>query len=265
MFIDIAFNVTEDAFKGSVDAVYKRAVDAGVHPVFVGLDAQSSLAALELSKKHGTGCYLGIHPLSKKKDGLDTLVAHFSEDNVIGIGECGLDYCRSSDREAQMQLFAEHLELGARANLPYFFHCREAYRDFTAMVGRYTHCGITGVVHSFDGTAEEAEELTKMGFYIGINGCSMRARESIEVIRSIPLTRLLIETDSPYCLIRKSYEAAKYVKGIIRARNNEPCYVGQVAEAAAAIKGIAVAELQHHAYENTLRLFPRLSKFIPGN
>lgn len=121
--------------------------------------------------------------------------------------------------------------------------------------------GISGVVHSFDGTTDEAEILIKMGFYIGINGVSMRSKESIEVLKRIPLNRILLETDSPYCLIRKSYAASEY-SDVVKAKHNEPSFIIQNAKALANIKNISLEEVEKVCFENTLRVFSGLKNFF---
>ncbi len=266
MFIDIAFNGTDMAFKNNLSNIMERSKKANVMPLVVGLDIKSSFDALDIAEKYNTFCYFGIHPLHfryNEQDDID-LKLLFSQleynrpeefnNSVLGIGECGLDYYRADNTEEQIEVFRRHLDLWSRYKLPYFFHCRSAYKDFNMMVDR----GIKGVVHSFDGTIQDMETLIENGFYIGVNGCSMKTSSNIDVIRKIPLNRLLLETDSPYCTIRKSYEGSKYTE-VLKVRHNEPCYINKIAEVVAKVKEIEIDDLENIVYDNTLNLFPQLA------
>jgi TatD DNase family protein len=127
-------------------------------------------------------------------------------------------------------------------------------------------------VHSFTGTGTEMLELVEMGFDIGINGCSMKTEENIEVVRNIPLDRIQLETDGPWCELRPSHASAAFVKdlpphgwksvkkekwvdGAMVKGRNEPCMIRLVAWAVAEIKGVSLAELTEQAWENTVRMF----------
>jgi TatD DNase family protein len=128
-------------------------------------------------------------------------------------------------------------------------------------------------VHSFTGTSEEMEELVQMGFDIGVNGCSLKTKENIEVVRKIPIERLQLETDGPWCEMRPSHASAEFllgkkvvgewksvkkerwVQGAMVKGRNEPCMIGRVATAVAGIRGISVEELSERAWENTVRMF----------
>jgi TatD family hydrolase len=179
---------------------------------------------------------------------------------IVGIGECGLDFYRKSNRAEQIAVFKTHLELAKHSNLPYFFHCRSAFGDFISCLDAAPSNTIRGVVHSFDGTLRQAQDLICRGFYIGINGCSMRTEENVAVVRSIPLGRILLETDSPYCLIRKSYHCSTFTR-ILKAKYNEPRHVACVAEAVANIKGISLIEVEERVYQNTTDLFPSIKAY----
>jgi len=117
----------------------------------------------------------------------------------IAVGECGLDYARLhlSSKEAQLKYFPPQLHLATKYNLPLFLHSRDAHQDLTAILRAHPH-PLRGVVHSFDGTWDEAQDLLGMGFLIGLNGCSLRTEESIEVVRRIPLESLLVERYAPH-------------------------------------------------------------------
>lgn len=274
MFIDIACNITCEGFKNNTDQIMKDCLDNNVMPLFVGLDYESSVECIALSEKYNTCCYIGIHPnhiynkITCDKDNEMTcdndniynfinnqiLDLDYNNPRVIAVGECGLDYFRSTQKDLQISIFKSHLSLST--DLPYFYHCRNAHSDFLKLANRF------GVVHSFDGTLEEAESILKRGFYIGINGCSLKTNENLNVVKEIPIDRILIETDSPFCMVRKSYAGSNYLNLISKGKINTPVNVIQIAEILSKIKGISMGELEGILLENTLRVFPKLKEFI---
>ncbi|KAI9759976.1 MAG: hypothetical protein M1835_000267, partial [Candelina submexicana] len=116
-----------------------------------------------------------------------------------------------------------------------------------------------GVVHSFTGTISEMQELVDMGLYIGVNGCSLKTAENLDVVRKIPLGRMMLETDGPWCEMRPSHASAthltdapalpkavkkeRWVEGCMVKGRNEPCAIGRVAHVVAAVKGVGVEEV----------------------
>lgn len=169
--------------------------------------AQSRLAGL---------CYatVGVHPCSAKSfdshvggpdallDELEALAMESKKTGVaVAFGEIGLDYDRLflSKKESQLKYFKAQLELAVKVQLPLFLHSRAASHDFEKLVGAYLdHLPRKGLVHSFTGTVDEMERLVALGLDIGVNGCSLKTEENLEVVRAIPLERLQIETDGPW-------------------------------------------------------------------
>lgn len=160
---------------------------------------------------------------------------------IIAIGECGLDYDRLhySTKEDQMKHFPIHFDLANKYKLPMYLHSRNTNGDFTKVVKEHRNKFSTGVVHSFTGTLQELKEYLEMDLYIGVNGCSLKTKENIEVVKQIPLDRIMIETDSPYCEIKRTHDSFKYVKtsfservkkekmklGLMCKDRNEPCMI----------------------------------------
>ena len=168
--------------------------------------------------------------------------------------------------------FEPHFKLTEKYKLPMYLHSRATDTEFIDIVRANRHRFSTGVVHSYTGTIEEMKALVDMDLYIGINGCSMKTEELIEVVKAVPIDRLMVETDCPYCDIRNSHASAKYVKtkfprkakdkydpksdefSVVRDRN-EPCTIVQVIEVIAALKGISTKEVADVSYANTLKMF----------
>jgi TatD DNase family protein len=125
---------------------------------------------------------------------------------VVAIGECGLDYFRDfSPREDQKKWFEAQLQTAVEIELPVFLHQRDAHKDFISILKRYIQKLPAAVVHCFTGTAEEMEESLEMGCYIGITGwiCDERRGKNLQsIVKDIPLSKLMVETDAPFLLPR---------------------------------------------------------------
>lgn len=258
MLVDISCNITDSQFKDDeLDSVIRRCKDNKVFPIFVGLDIESSKRSLQLAEIYDTFSYAGIHPLHSKNtnENLDEIFK-LNNPRLIGIGECGLDYYRLeySDKDTQKRIFKKQLDLQGKR---YFIHSRDSHRDLLEILSDYS---VNGVVHSFTGTVEESKDLIKKGYFIGINGCSLKSEEGLEVVRNLPLEHILVETDSPYCKIRASYAGYKYVKTIynlpkILKKRNEPSCLRQVVEVIGEIKGMNVEEMERILEENILKFY----------
>ncbi|KAI3404814.1 pi038 [Candida oxycetoniae] len=138
---------------------------------------------------------------------------------VKALGEIGLDYDRLhySTKEQQIEMFKRQLDLLRELpfKIPLFLHMRAACDDFVEIIQPYIDTGIIergkGVVHSFTGSKSELQKILDLGFFIGVNGCSLKTQENVEVASKIPIDKLMIETDAPWCGIRKSHASYKYL------------------------------------------------------
>merc|ERR1712216_218390 len=104
------------------------------------------------------------------------------------------------------------LDLAKSLQLPVIFHNRNTQGDFAAVVKRRRADFTTGIVHSFTGSADEMRELCDLGLYIGINGCGLQSDELLEMVKEIPMDRLVVETDAPWCGIKNSHPSSKHIK-----------------------------------------------------
>ncbi|KAI5432446.1 hypothetical protein KIW84_036255, partial [Lathyrus oleraceus] len=229
-------------------------------------------------------CTVGVHPtrckefeesgdpenhfqalLSLAKEGIQ-------KGKVVAVGECGLDYDRLHfcPAEIQKKYFEKQFELAYITKLPMFLHMRAAAEDFCEIVEKNKDRFSGGVTHSFTGTTDECVKLLSFDkMYIGINGCSLKANENLDVVKGIPIERMMIETDSPYCEIKNTHAGMGFVKSkwsskkkekydqecMVKGRN-EPCLVRQVLEVVAGCKGINDTDnLSRTLYHNTCRMF----------
>jgi TatD DNase family protein len=180
----------------------------------------------------------------------------------VAFGEIGLDYDRLflSPKDKQLKYFEAQLDLAVEVQLPLFLHSRAAGEDFERLLkSRLDRLPRRGLVHSFTGTIDEMLRLVDLGLDIGVNGCSMKTEENLEVVKAIPLDRIQIETDGPWCEIRPSHASSKYLddaaplpkavkkerwqKGCMIKGRNEPVAIAHVAHVIARVKGISVEEV----------------------
>ena len=240
-------------YGGETKDVLQRARAAGVSRMTViGTRAADSEAAVQLSEnEEGVFCAVGIHPndvddvdekeWGRIKDLVDT-------GEVSAIGETGLDWFRTvASKENQQLFFDRHIGLSQATELPLVIHTRESIRDVLNALAKATQQKpMTGVLHAFSGTAEEAVEALDLGFYIGFAGMvTFRSAESLrEVAKTVPLDRLLIETDSPFL----SPEP-------LRGKRNEPAHVVHTARCLANIRGETIESLAAATTANACRLF----------
>eukprot|EP00560_Eucampia_antarctica_P002668 CAMPEP_0197832748 /NCGR_PEP_ID=MMETSP1437-20131217/15955_1 /TAXON_ID=49252 ORGANISM="Eucampia antarctica, Strain CCMP1452" /NCGR_SAMPLE_ID=MMETSP1437 /ASSEMBLY_ACC=CAM_ASM_001096 /LENGTH=307 /DNA_ID=CAMNT_0043436301 /DNA_START=275 /DNA_END=1198 /DNA_ORIENTATION=- len=199
------------------------------------------------------------------------------EGTVVAMGELGLDYARTEfcPVDVQKRGFIAQLNIALQIGLPLFLHNRDTGTDLLDILKEHYFSKDTennfilgGVVHSFDDTLELARKFIDLGLYIGINGCSLKKPENLAVVKEIPLNRLMLETDCPWCDIRATHAGhghiqtkfptkteKKYVEGSCVKGRYEPCHIIQVAEVIAGIKGIPVRDVAQASAENAKKLF----------
>ncbi|HEX5737413.1 MAG TPA: TatD family hydrolase [Hydrogenophaga sp.] len=213
-------------------------------------------------------CTVGVHPDNEgvQEPSLDDLLSRAGRPRVVGIGETGLDYYRLGERTVadmawQRERYLTHIRAGRLMDLPLVIHTRSASADTLAILresGGF-QSGATespqsrsrGVFHCFTETSEVARAALEMDFYISFSGIITfrNAAELREVVRFVPMERILIETDSPY-LAPVPY----------RGKTNTPAYVPHVAKQVAEIKGLSVEEVAAATSRNFEQLFSRVTE-----
>ena len=164
---------------------------------------------------------------------------------VKAIGEIGLDYhYEDIPREIQLKAFRAQMELARELNLPVIVHERDAHEDGMAVVREFPE--VTGVFHCYSGSAEMARQLVNLGWYIGFTGVLTfkNARKALEVASSIPLERIVLETDCPYMAPEP-----------FRGKRNDPGKIYRMAEKLAEIRGLSVEQIHEITVENGKRLY----------
>ena len=247
MLFDTHAHYDDEAFDLDRDAVI---TDFGGLIVNPGCTVESSALAVEMASRHeNMYAAVGIHPencgdfVPAHIDALRELAKH---EKVVAIGEIGLDYywAENPPKEFQQEVFRQQLQLALERDLPGIIHDREAHGDTLAIVKEFpTLCG---VFHCYSGSVEMAQELIKMGWYLGFDGplTYKNARKTVEVAEAIPLDRLVVETDSPYL-------SPVPMRGKRNDSRNIPYILGKLAE----IRGISAAEAEAITCQNGKKLF----------
>ena len=256
--IDSHAHLTLPQFDNDRDMVIQRALDVGLtHIITVGIDMEDCKKALNLAQQQEIiSVSVGIHPHDAKSVGNGTygeLKDLAMQERVVAIGEIGLDFYRNlSPQKTQVRCFREQLQLARDVSLPVIIHDREAHREIVDMLQQEKAEEIGGVIHCFSGDWTMAKTCMDMGFYISIPGTVTFKASGVyqDLVRDIPLDRLLIETDCPF-LTPHPY----------RGKRNEPAHVRFVAEAIARIKGKDIAEIGELTTRNAQKLF----KLLPND
>ena len=217
--IDTHCHIHDPEFAGKydkpVEQIIAEAKQAGVEQfICIGTDALSSERAVEFAAEHGQYATIAIHPHEVASKTMQQLDAEFkrietlckqNSQQLVGIGECGLDYFYHEDgiiREGQQALLRRHLDLAVCYNKPLSFHIRGAFDDFFAIIDEYLAEGkrLHGVVHSFTAHSNELKECLDRGLYIALNGIMTftKDEEQLAAAKAIPLDKLLLETDAPF-------------------------------------------------------------------
>lgn len=298
-YIDIGANLTDPMFTGvyrgktkhenDFQAMIDRAKENGVVEMMVtGSNLEESRRALEMAKRYAPMLWstVGVHPChaadvprgDKEEEywqAVEELAVKGAKEGLVrAYGEFGLDYDRFhyAGKDDQIRVFKRQLDIASRVGLPLFLHSRACSEDFNHILGEWIRANKAwkgGVVHSFTGHLDELKELLDLGLYVGVNGCSLKTAENLEVAKAIPLDRLMLETDGPWCEIRPSHASHKYIEklpydfvkpekfkpgAMVRSRC-EPCQISNVAQVLAGLHELPVDKVAEIAYDNTVRVF----------
>lgn len=250
MLVDSHCHLDASEFDPDRGSVIERARNAGVTMQVVPAIACADWPALrELCAAH-PGLYpaYGLHPMfldRHQRSHLDELCEWLQRESVVAVGECGLDFhIEDPDPDAQRMYFRAQLELAQRFELPVILHARRALEEVIATIREFP--GLRGVVHSFSGSEEQAAQLWKLGFHIGLGGplTYERAKRLRRVVTAMPIEQLLLETDSPDQPLSSH-----------RGRRNEPSRLPEVAAVVAQLRGTRIETVAATTTANARRLF----------
>jgi len=252
MLFDTHCHINDTSYDVDRQAMLQRAFDAGVRVMMCpGTDIRTSAEAVAMSRQY-TQVYaaVGIHPedaASADSESFTQIRKWLeTEKKIVAIGEVGLDYhWPEPSHEVQQKVFIEQVKLAVEYNIPIDIHDREAHGDTMNILRQYGK-GLQGVFHCYSGSLEMAQELLKMGFYIGFTGTMVfpKSQKLKRIASEIPLDRILIEADCPYL-----------TPPPFRGRRNEPAYVKYVAAELARLRGMKLEEIQKITFENGKCIF----------
>ncbi|OSS45864.1 hypothetical protein B5807_09652 [Epicoccum nigrum] len=303
-YADVAVTATAKDFAGiyrgkqyhdpDFDAVLERAAAAGVVKVLLtGMYLSDAPINLDIARRRKEQCKItiGVHPYHAAdadeggeqyyQDLAQAIITTLDEEpELLGaIGELGLDYdhLAAASKEVQIRVFKRQLDMIVSNgwDLPLFLHCRAAFDDFITILTPYLDqlSRKSGLVHSFVGTVAQMQTLINLGLEVSVNGFSFRNRESLEMVRAVPLEKLQIETDAPWGDIQTTSEVAKaylknatklpyaakkkdkFVLGEMVKERNESCKIEGVALIVAGLRGASVEDVADAAFENSVNMF----------
>ena len=258
ILIDTHCHLTMNPYDPDRSGVIQRARDAGVERMItIGTDLEDSQRAVALAQEHDfMFAAVGIHPHDVKeiKDleaTYQALKSLTSNSKVVALGETGLDYhYMHSPASLQQEHFRIMIRMAKACGLPLIIHSREAKEDTLKILREEGGERLRGVFHCFSGDMEMAETALAMGFYLSFSGVitfqnAQNTKKTIlEIVKAIPLDRILIETDAPFLTPHPH-----------RGKRNEPAYVRYVAEKVAEVKTLSIEETAKAIFANAAKLF----------
>lgn len=260
-FIDTHCHIHEADYEAPLEALERARSGQITTVICVGTNETSSEQAVEFAKTNGVYVAIGVHP-HDTKDGYSKIsdLAKSSGDKLVAIGEIGLDYFYGhSPREKQIEALKFQLQIAVDHNLPVIFHVRDgagehsAFEDFWPIFDSFKYAdgtGLRGELHSFTDNYANLQLALERGLYIGVNGISTFTKDPVqqEMFKSIPLERMLLETDAPF-LTPTPY----------RGKVNEPAFVSKVAEFYAKNyrpnEGVSIVDIAQQTTANARELF----------
>jgi TatD DNase family protein len=255
--IDSHCHLDYEPMAGDIKGTLKRATDKGVNGFLtICTDLSKIPVIMDIAESHEeVFATLGVHPHEAQKtlpekELFKVLTTEATRAKVVGFGETGLDYYYThSPQQDQKRVFKAHIEAALACDLPLVIHTRDAEEDTIEFLKTIGQGKARGVIHCFSGSSWLRDQALELGFYISISGIiTFKKAEALrEVVKEVPLDRLLVETDSPY-LAPEPY----------RGKSNEPAYIVETAKRLADLKAVNFNELCDQTSQNFLKLFSKV-------
>jgi TatD DNase family protein len=251
-FIDTHAHLYSSPLKENIEGIMKNAMDNGIDTIIMPAIDSSTLEAMlevEMTYPQNTMAMMGLHPCSVKdnvKEELAIIEAQLQKRKFIAIGEIGLDYYWDKTfMNQQMEAFEIQMQWALDYKLPIAIHTRNAMGETIEAVKPFAKKGLRGIFHCFSGSRESAEQITSMGFHLGLGGVLTYKNAGVaEAVANIPMEWLVLETDAPYL------SPVPY-----RGKTNEPSYMIQVALKLAEIKNLPLHEVAEMTTKNAMKVF----------
>lgn len=259
--IDTHSHLFVEEFQDDLPQVIQRTKDVGItHVLMPNIDDTTIADMLKVCEAYPGYCFpmLGYHPTSvdaesmKKVKSMKELLIEGHP--FIAIGEVGMDlYWDKTYLREQQQVLDEQIQWALEYDLPLVIHCREAFPELFEVLAPYKNTELSGVFHSFTGTQEEADRIMEYTrFMMGVNGVVTFKKSTLsQILQTVPLRRLVLETDSPY-LAPVPY----------RGKRNESSYIIKVVERLSEVYGVGVEEINRQTTQNALKVFKTVGKLF---
>ncbi|MEO6682821.1 MAG: TatD family hydrolase [Ginsengibacter sp.] len=250
--IDTHTHLYVSEFKDDIEAVIERATKEGVEKFYLpSIDSTESEALLQLEKQFPQQIFAmaGLHPCYVKEDykeELSKVEQQLTKRKFAAIGETGLDfYWDTTFKNEQYESLRTQAEWAIKYNTPLVLHTRNAMQETIDVIKSYSDNNLRGIFHCFSGTKEDAQEIIKMGFLLGIGGVLTYKNSGLDkVVQEIDLSHLVLETDAPYLSPVP-----------FRGKRNESSYLKYICEKLAEIKQINAEEVARITTENAEKMF----------
>lgn len=252
-WVDSHAHLNFKAFYNDYPKIIKNCLEENLWLINVGSQYADSQQAVAIAENYEKGVWaaIGLHPTNAEDENFDyqKYLELAKNPKVVAIGETGLDYYHIKNPESrirQKKIFLDHLKLAQEINKPLIIHCREAHEELAELL-KAESCkpkAVPGVIHCFTGNQKQAKQYIEMGFYLGFTGIITYSSAYDEIIKSLPLERILIETDCPYLTPVPR-----------RGQRNEPAYVKHTAQKIASLRGLFLEEIAKQTTSNALNLF----------
>jgi TatD DNase family protein len=248
-FTDSHAHLTSPQVIDHVEEVLQRAKDRGIKRIVnICTDEKTLEKGLLVSKRHPwvyNTAATTPHDVEKEGESFFSIVQSHLQD-LIAIGETGLDYYyEHSNRKVQQDFLIRYFALARQAKLPLIFHCREAFKDLFSLADVH-YAQRPAILHCFTGSQEEAKGCLDRGWFISFSGIiTFKKSEALrDVVRFVPLDRILIETDTPYLAPDSK-----------RGKMNEPSFMIETAEVVAKMKDVSLEKISEITSENAFKFF----------
>ena len=253
--VDTHAHLYDEQFDGERDIVVARAVDAGIERMLLpNIDAQTVEPMLKLCQQYPARCFpmLGLHPTSVGKDferQLEIIETYLDKTKIAAIGEIGVDlYWDRQYVDQQLEAFRIQISWARKFKLPISIHCRKSYNEIISILKKEQDGSLTGVFHCFPGNVRQAEEVTKLGFTLGIGGVvTYKNAEMAAVVQHTAIEHILTETDAPYL-----------PPVPFRGKRNESAHIFNVVQKIAELKSMSLHEVAVATTTNAERIFPKI-------
>ncbi len=253
MYIDTHAHIYVDQFKEDINEIINRCIDQDVQKILLpNIDIETIDQVFDLYSTYPTRCYpmVGLHPCSVNddwKDALDNLEVYLKREEVIAVGEIGVDlYWDQTFAKAQEEAFRYQIQWAKDLSLPIVIHSRAAIDNTIRIVQEEQDGNLTGVFHCFDQTEEHAKQIMDLGFYMGVGGIITYKKNNDlrSAIAQIPLDALILETDSPYLPPVPH-----------RGKRNESSFIPLIADRLADIHNTDINRIKSITSVNAMNLF----------